>query len=299
MKVLFINVSSEEVWEEKHENEGILDLGTNLHHNDKTYNYDPYDERNLVVIGSSIINYPGGFRATIIFRSPLHGGLHASTLGGFGEFIRRTGYNTIVIKGKANKPKLIVIKDREVEFLEEEVPQNIHKKEQELREQFKEYYGNIPYRILLTGIASLNTSFGALFSKIDVAGRGGGGSVLLRAHNVVGLIVGGSQKISFELPKIDIVEATKKYRERGTFYGNYSHYGSKLPMYNWLNILKKVDLSDRIEKLISNYCPENKTCGEKCPATCKKIEKNVKIDYEPANALGPFIGIFDREKIGR
>jgi glyceraldehyde-3-phosphate dehydrogenase (ferredoxin) len=82
----------------------------------------------------------------------------------------------------------------------------------------------------------------------------------------------------------------------GTFYANYKN-NVNLPMYDWLNILKNIDLSQRIEKLLSNYTPSFKTCGESCPAICKKIEDNTKLDYEPVNALGPFLGIFDRSKI--
>ncbi|MEA3229872.1 MAG: aldehyde ferredoxin oxidoreductase C-terminal domain-containing protein, partial [archaeon] len=36
-----------------------------------------------------------------------------------------------------------------------------------------------------------------------------------------------------------------------------------------------------------------KTCGEVCPAMCKKIDGKMKIDYEPYEANGPNCGIFD------
>jgi glyceraldehyde-3-phosphate dehydrogenase (ferredoxin) len=36
-----------------------------------------------------------------------------------------------------------------------------------------------------------------------------------------------------------------------------------------------------------------RTCGEPCPLACKKVWRGVKVDYEPSNALGPMIGVFD------
>jgi glyceraldehyde-3-phosphate dehydrogenase (ferredoxin) len=37
-----------------------------------------------------------------------------------------------------------------------------------------------------------------------------------------------------------------------------------------------------------------KTCGETCPAVCKKMRAEFKKDYEPYEALGPNCGIFDQ-----
>ncbi len=300
MKVLFINVEKPDFWTEDLDFQGIIDLGIHLHlERYKSYKYPVYHKNNVIIFGAGSLKYPGSYRCTIVFRSPLHGGLHSSTLGGFGEYIRRAGYNAIVIEGKAKKPSFIVIKNKEVVIFEEKIPENVFEKTEKLKESLKEYYGKTPFRIALVGVASYTTSFGAIVSEHDFAGRGGGGSVLLRAHNIVGLAVGGDQKkIEYEIPKgVDIIGATKKYREKGTFLGNYEHYGSSLPMYNWQNILKGVDLTNKIRKLLEGYKPISGTCGERCPAACKKYEKKIKIDYEPANGLGSFIGIFDREKV--
>ncbi|MEM4819244.1 MAG: aldehyde ferredoxin oxidoreductase N-terminal domain-containing protein [Nanopusillaceae archaeon] len=315
MRVLFIDVGKKESKVKIIENpkiKGIIDLGIYLHMNEYTsYKYDVFDEKNVVVIGSGKYPYGGAQRGIIIFRSPLHGGIHISTLGDIGEYIKIADLDSIVIEGKAEKSTFIIIDNENVLFLDEEIPKNIFEKFEDLKNKLKEIYEEKRFRILLVGLASKNTKYGSIISPrndkpeiVSVAGRGGAGSILFKAHNVVGLSIGGNKKyemVQYDVKKVS--EATKKYREDGTFRGNYPHLRGNLPYFNFQNIYLNQEERENLYKkyidsiLLKDYYFSSDTCGEKCLAICKKVEDGVKIDYEPANGLGPFIGIFNRNLV--
>jgi len=315
MRVLFIDVSKKESKVKIIENpniKGVLDLGIYLHLEEyNSWKHEVYSQNNVIVFGTGKLNYGGTQRGVFVFRSPLHGGIHASSIGDLGEYIKLAGFDAIVIEGKSPKPVFIIIENDNVIFLEEKIPEKISEKSMELYKKLKDLYGEKKFRMVLVGLASANTDYGALVSfrsdkpeVVDIAARGGGGSVLYRAHNVVGLSIGGDNKVEvlqYDMQKV--LEATKKYRDDGTFRGNYPSMRGNLPYLNYQNIyLSKEGREDFYKKfveaiLLKDYNFSSDTCGEKCVAACKKIEKNVKIDYEPANGLGPFIGIFNRELV--
>ncbi len=318
MKVLFVNAGERTCWEEKIDDErikGVLDLGIYLHlERYKSYSKDAFSPENVLVCGTGTWNYPGTQRAVFVFRSPLHGGVHASTMGDFGEYIKRAGYSAVVIEGKSERGVFVAIKNSEVKFIDSELPQNVFIKERELYAKLHEFYRDSPFRLSLCGAGAEATKYGCLVSSKhgrigtipDVAGRGGAGSVLYRAHGVTGIALGGNERVEIQLDAELVrrqIETTKKYREKGTFAANYPHLKENTIFMNWSGFLlsreKRAEMfSKYIEgELLRDYTFSSETCGERCVAACKKYESKVKIDYEPAQALGPFIGIFNRTYI--
>ncbi|KSW11744.1 hypothetical protein CF15_02710 [Pyrodictium occultum] len=106
--------------------------------------------------------------------------------------------------------------------------------------------------------------------------------------------------------------ATVKYRydprfgAGGTFGVNYPHYRELVPFFGYNSVylpagerrrLAEEVLRSLWEPVKREVFPEGKgprpwrTCGEPCPAACKKLWRGVKLDYEPSNALGPFSGV--------
>ncbi|MEM3980214.1 MAG: aldehyde ferredoxin oxidoreductase C-terminal domain-containing protein, partial [Ignisphaera sp.] len=170
----------------------------------------------------------------------------------------------------------------------------------------------------------------------DFAARGGGGSVLAQAHNVAAIIAGGSWKPKLPEPLIDLVKlnefykkltgtdfvsavnkATTKYRydeslgAGGTFGVNYPHYRELLPLFNYNTTYVPKHIKKKlVEILLENFwmpfveetfikSKSWETCGEPCPAACKKIWRGKKVDYEPFNALGPFIGVLKLDVVAK
>ncbi len=158
---------------------------------------------------------------------------------------------------------------------------------------------------------------------VDFFGRGGPGSALAQAHNVWGILAKGNYEPEPLDPKLPerlaqevfgesyvnvVLEATKKYRydpkykSGGTFGVNYVHYKDLVPMFGYNTIYYSDDVRIRLAKLVLRHFwePFQKEtikrrlfggCGDPCPAACKKVWRGVKLDYEPSNAMGPFIGI--------
>jgi glyceraldehyde-3-phosphate dehydrogenase (ferredoxin) len=170
-------------------------------------------------------------------------------------------------------------------------------------------------------------------AAFDSAARGGGGTVMLRGHGLAGILFCGTHDPAEENPRLrsrDLydkvaqevlgkkyhqaaVDATTKYRydprlgTGGTFGVNYVHYRTLIPMlgYNTVYLSQAARekllalVLDRLWRPVQRDAIEAKnwgTCGEPCPAVCKKVYRGTKMDYEPSNALGPFIGVFDAEE---
>ncbi|NJD98508.1 glyceraldehyde-3-phosphate:ferredoxin oxidoreductase [Thermococcus sp. LS1] len=359
--VLKLNLSENKVESEELEKEGIygvIDYGIELHESLKTYELKPYDPENVVVMGMGPFagsTLPGAHRLMFFFRSPLYGTLFPSAMGGAAYAFKNVGVDFVTFEGKAEKPVVVLLyndgENVRVELHEIDVEkvieiwrgykdeEGVYALTQYLIDTFGEKFQDMEYRIAVVGPAALNTNYGAIFSQAlrngkrlvgseDWAARGGSGSVLLRAHNVVGIIFGGKPKKK-AFPKEDISnfkiaktivegvhkksyneiisEKTTKYRFNpklntgGTFGGNYPAEGDFVPILNWQ--MPYIPKEERIrihENIMKHYWepfneeaikPKNwTTCGEPCPVVCKKHRRGHHVEYEPYEANGPLSG---------
>jgi len=362
---LFIDVGSRKYWKESFplsEVCGPIELGVKIHlERFESWRKPVYHPENALVIGRGIFagsKLYGAHRLIAVFRSPLTTGLHVSALGG-AAYQFNISADSLIITGLSREPVILLVKsDREgnleVEFYEVELKElikiwrgykglkGVYALQEYLLDTFREFYEKYSARSILVGPASLYTNVGALVSititkgkmdygSEDFAARAGGGSVLLRAHNVAAIAYGGEYNLSSRLPRelteLDalnkiftevlgkpyiqaVIDAGVKYRydpkinSGGTLGGNYPHLGVTTPMINWKIVYESAETRKKLHGIIMKYVWEIfnkeaietrswKTCGEPCPLACKKVRKGkYKSDYEPYNALGPFIGIF-------
>jgi glyceraldehyde-3-phosphate dehydrogenase (ferredoxin) len=365
-RVIFIDAERRSSWIEEYKLSdvaGPIELGVKLHlERYESWRKPVYHPDNVLVLGAGVFagtKLYGVHRFIAVFRSPMTMGLHASALGG-ASYQFNVNADAIVITGRSEEPLVVKVFDDGsgapiVEFYEVKVEKVLevwrgykgHKGTYALQEylldEFRDFYEKYGARSILTGPGSLYTNTGALVSftiikgrvdygSEDFAARAGGGSVLMRAHNVVAIIYGGRfdrsidkprelcditslNKVYIELvgkPYIQaVIEAGVKYRydpklnTGGTLGGNYPHLGVTTPMLNWNMIYYDKEARQKLHGLIMKYMWDKfnqeaiatrswKTCGEPCPLACKKVRKGkYKSDYEPYNGLGPFIGIFD------
>ena len=169
---------------------------------------------------------------------------------------------------------------------------------------------------------------GALSPVVDWAGRGGMGSRLFQNHNVAAIIFGGDWEDPDLRDSAEIdayfmehfgqktiqtdIALTEKYRyvpqfeTGGTFGINFRDLNERILSYNYRSIYHSDE--ERLEQhkdfILGHYLKQFndetiKTkffmhCGEPCPVVCKKMLDIYKKDYEPYQALGPQIGIFDQ-----
>ncbi len=182
-------------------------------------------------------------------------------------------------------------------------------------------------------IASVPIQSGKLTAVDTWAGRGGFGSKMLQQHGIAAVIYGGTyidedfrdckvadewfqQKYNRKLSTKDL-EATVKYRydpkfeTGGTFGVNYATMGGRILAFNYRTIyMKEEERLDLHRKFILNHylqqfnqetiaTRQQYTCGEPCPAVCKKLKDTYKKDYEPYQVMGPLCGIFDQRAAER
>ena len=310
--------------------------GLYWHNKFETWKYDVYDERNVFCFGRGVLPVIGGHRLVFSFRSPLWDGFYFSSMGGAGYQFMGTGLNNIAIIGRCEKPSILVIENEgqlKIDFIE--VKEDL-KTVYDVSNYILELYKDKNLRSVVVGEAAKRTNMGGLFSQTvrngkfiegseDWAARGGGGSVLYRAHNIMGIAFFGNEKENKEekekakkiieeyynkpVSKV-VLEHTKKYRydeetkTGGTFGNNWILYKEKVPIFNWR--MPYIDREDRkkiLDKILKFYLEtfnkesiETKkwtNCGEPCPVLCKKYRNKNKVDYEPYAANGTLLGIFD------
>lgn len=169
---------------------------------------------------------------------------------------------------------------------------------------------------------------GKRLTPIDTwAGRGGMGSRLFAEHHLVAVVYGGDAPADegdragflerFErtygrsLEEVTL-EKTRKYRfdpafrTGGTFGSNYRTLRERALSFHYRSVLFSDETRDRIHaRLIEGHylrqfeeemasSGRSFTCGEPCAAACKKVDGRYKKDYEPYQALGPLVGVFDQ-----
>ncbi|NAZ31403.1 MAG: glyceraldehyde-3-phosphate:ferredoxin oxidoreductase [Acidilobus sp.] len=372
-KVLYIDASTRSFRFEKIRDPniyGIIDLGLKVHINLKSYEHDPLEPGNPLVLG--IGPFAGGavvgsHRIVAVFRSPVSMGLHISEMGGAAYSFYRTGLDALVITGKSPEPLVIEL------FGSQDGSTSVNLStisEAELNKVYAGYGGlsgtkaltkylvdlskdkilKNKGRIAVVGPGAFKTRFAGIFSYVlddrtanltevsDSASRGGGGSVMAQAHNVVAIVFGGTYrrpnpKLSdvtalnaisqqtFKKPYSQVLsEKTVKYRfdpsmkTGGTFGVNYPHYKDLVPVLNYSQAYMSKGLRLEVHnKVMENFwapfqqevfdggklTPASKNCGEPCPVVCKKVYKGVKLDYEPAHAVGPISGIITVDDAAR
>ena len=117
---VFVDAGKEEWSEKEVRGIGPIDAGLRIHNSLHSYETDPFNSRNALVVGIGKFAGLGLFgthRLTFLFRSPLSHGLHISTLGGAGYYWYRTGREVLVIKGKSRTPKIIMLTDEDIDFV--------------------------------------------------------------------------------------------------------------------------------------------------------------------------------------
>lgn len=169
---------------------------------------------------------------------------------------------------------------------------------------------------------------GALSPVVDWAGRGGLGSRLLQNHHIAAIVFGGEWEDPDLRDSAEIdtyfmehfgqktiltdIALTEKYRyvpqfeTGGTFGINMRDLNERILSYNYTSIYHSDE--ERLQQhkafILDHYLEQFNEetikpkhfmhCGEPCPVVCKKMLEIYKKDYEPYQALGPQIGVFDQ-----
>ena len=123
-KILRVELSENAFWEQGIEESetirkylGGVGLGAKMFYDDQDENIGPFDEKNPLIFltGPLTGTIPAGVKYFVVTRSPATQGYGESSSGGFfGPVLKMSGFDGLVIKGKADKPVYIFIDNGKV-----------------------------------------------------------------------------------------------------------------------------------------------------------------------------------------
>ena len=250
-------------------------------------------------------------------KSPLTGMIGDSLSSSFlAVELKRTGVDALVIKGRSNRPTLLVLEDDEVRFEDASylTGTTAFEAEQEVRNRLSRRF-----RVACVGPAGEN---GVRYASIAndggrQAGRTGTGAVM-GSKNLKAIAVRGRtpapvfdperlNAVGRDLSARSLGPATEKYRTTGTManLAVFDRLGT-LPTRNFQQ--STFDMTDEVsgEAMYSGHFVKNAHCAN-CTIGCEKIlsvgdgadGSTGRMEYESAFALGPLVGVGDRETIIR
>ncbi len=250
-------------------------------------------------------------------KSPLTGMIGDSLSSSFlAVELKRTGCDALVIKGRADRMTLLSVEDDEVKFLDAEylVGLNTFDTEQAVRNDLGRRF-----RVACIGTAGEN---GVRFASIAndggrQAGRTGTGAVMGSKNLKAIAVRGRSPAPVFDRDGLDTIgrglsakslgPATEKYRTTGTManVAVFDRLGA-LPTRNFRQSTFEFAEEVSGEALYEGHFVKNAHCAN-CTIGCEKIltvgsgdkKSTGRMEYESAFALGPLVGVSDRETVIR
>ncbi|MFW5898745.1 MAG: aldehyde ferredoxin oxidoreductase family protein [Candidatus Saliniplasma sp.] len=179
---------------------------------------DPLDPENVLILAPGILlgpKIPTASKASFGFKAPQTGGYGKSIVGAkAGDKLKKAGYDALVVKGKAEKPSMIVIEDDDVQIVDAQHLWGLDTRETDKR--IKEEYERFSTAVI--GPAGENLSKIAEIECEDrQAGKGGGGAVM-GSKNLKAIAVKGTKDIPIsDREKLD--ELISKWRKITTGKG--------------------------------------------------------------------------------
>ena len=256
---------------------------------------DPFSHENLVVLGvGPITDAPifGTARGYIATKSPLTGGYFDSTFGGrFAISQKRTGFDVIVVGGKAEGPVYLYVDEDGGRILPAAELWGLTTRE--AIERLRQLHGP-KADVLAIGPAGENrVRYACLVHEWEgrggVAGRGGIGAVLGSKKVKAIVVKGGKRKTPVADPGA-LQELAKKTRENlKSRTAGLSKYGTPIlvALYQTQGALGTRNLQREVndrweeisaERIKENYFSRHVSCAA-CPVACGKICRVVEGEY--------------------
>ncbi|PWI47804.1 hypothetical protein CEE45_09845 [Candidatus Heimdallarchaeota archaeon B3_Heim] len=161
-------------------------------------NIDPLSPDNYICFITGILSatkVPFSGRYTVVCKSPLTGGWGEANSGGrFGPELRKTGYDSLIITGKAEQLSIIVVTDDRIEIIIADQLKGLDCVHTE--DKLKEEYGK-KAQIASIGLAGENLVLfsGIVTDKGRIAARSGVGAVM-GSKNLKAVVVRGTKLIN-------------------------------------------------------------------------------------------------------
>lgn len=306
-KILKVNLSDKSITLSKLPDDfgiyylGGRGIGARILYDENPPYVDPYSPENRLIFFTTPImgtTAPCCVKISLVTKSPLSGTILMTLAGGhFGPVFKRTGFDGIIITGKAKELVYIQIVDQKVEILD---AKDLWGKDTlETQQILQSRLGSREAKVACIGPAGENlVRFASVFTESHAFGRGGGGAVM-GSKNLKALVVKGTQKVSladekaFEeyiqeivLPKFKVSERVKKFGTYGT-PGVLAIVNSQgiLPTRNYLQgTFENAAAIDG--EAVKEASIKHESCY-RCPVACKPHTKVESGEYAGYETEGP------------
>lgn len=295
-KYLRINLTTNEVKTENITDEfiknyiGGMGFGVKMLFDEVSPEVDAFSPDNKMIISTGPLTgtlIPLTAQTCLVTKSPASGGILNSYAGGrLASVIKSTGYDFVILEGKASELSYIYISDDNIEIIK--CPELSGKTTTDVERKFNEKYG-LDAISMSIGLAGENlVRFSAIVAETRVFGRMGPGAVM-GSKNIKSIVFQGSKDVrvsnteKFESLRKEIydtiseVESGKRWSLLGSFAKTGTGAGMKL--INDQNCLSTknhkycyFDKADDINgfRYTENYKYYHTACFS-CPAHCGKI----------------------------
>lgn len=255
---------------------------------------------------------PSSGKLIVAAKSPLTGGYGDGNVGTHAAVqIRKAGYDAIIVEGKAEKPVVLLVEDKSVDFLDGKDLWGLGSFDTE--KSLRKLYGPTSGILVIgQGGEHLVTFANIVCQEGRAGGRPGMGAVM-GSKNLKAIVVVGSGDLNAAYPKMIKELGAEAYREvmtkpsyafwkrQGTMMTvEWSQENSVLPTRNYSEgVFEKAEAIGgfAMEKIkVSNRgCPQcNMTCGNVVKGSDRKDSE---LDYENVVMLGSNIGLGDLKQV--
>lgn len=255
---------------------------------------------------------PGAGRISVSSKSPLTGTIFDCSMGGsFGAYLKRAGFDGIIIEGESEEPTYLLIDNGRATL--KDAAKLWGKKTSEVENQLRKLHKNS--RVAAIGPAGENcASIAGIASETRMAGRGGLGAVM-GSKRLKAIVVRGGKKVKIAHRKAyeKIVGKIRRVVETHPLTGkdgSLARFGTSLLVHRITaaGMLPRDNFSgarlgfDEVDPFSGETVHEQYLAGRKacfgCPTGCGRVVKvggeRVKgPEYESVAMLGPNSGFYD------
>ena len=280
---------------------------------------DPLGPDNLLILMTSVINglpLSGANRYSAASKSPLTGGFGESEAGGYwGPELKRTGFDGIIVHGRAARPVYLFLHHGECEI--RDAGRYWGQLAGEVQEGLEDELGDKGIRVLQTGVAGENhVRFAAITNQLrHFHGRAGLGAVMA-SKNLKAVVVRGKERLTPD-DKVGTQAVFKQFKATYDRESDRLHlHGSSgglmgldadgiLPTHNFRDGSFEHAKAISGETMSNTILVNRGTCYA-CAVACKREvevpERGVSakyggMEYEIIGALGSLCGVGDLEAI--
>jgi aldehyde:ferredoxin oxidoreductase len=276
---------------------------------------DPLSPENILIFATGPltgIGLPNSGKLVVAAKSPLTGGYGDGNMGTLAAvYMRKAGYDALVIEGKAQSPVILHVKNQVAEFVDAKDFWGLNSFETE--EKLRKIYGSACGIVSIGQAGENQVKFATVVSQEGRAGGRPGMGAVMGSKNLKAIVIEGSNDIPLADPKAMRQLAADGYREvlakplyafwkrQGTMSTvEWSQENNVLPTFNY-----KQGVFDKAEgmngfamekiKISNRGCPQcNMTCGN---VVLDSEKKQSELDYENVVMLGSNIGLGNLEEI--